>query len=206
MSTAMIQERGTVSGNQPRMQRLDEAAAQTFLAGTPLSLTGGFVTAWNGTTVAAGIAGIAKDFGQNLATSGVPLGTVVAPSKAPFHGGGIKFGTVPNQPNAANLSRPYFNDGKCGLVLAIADTLFYGQVGPAQVTAAADVGASFGMTKDTDGNWYVDKTKNTPAAAVVQIVALDPWDNPQPTGLSAGGAGGRGVLFTFLPAAAQILA
>lgn len=205
MATAMIQERGTVSGNQPRMRRLDEAAAQTFLAGTPLALTAGFLAAWNGTTVAAGIAGIAKDFGANLATAGVPLGTVVAPSKAPFTGGGIKFGTVPNMPNAANLSRPMFNDGKTGIVLAIADTLFYGQLGPLQVTAAADVGQSYGMTKDTDGNWYVDKTK-TGAAAVVQIVALDPWDNPQPTGLSAGGAGGRGVLFTFLPAASQVLA
>lgn len=200
MATALIASRGTVSGNQPRMERLDEAAAQTFLMGTPVSLTGGGVTAWNGTTVAAGIAGISADFGQNLATLGVPLGTILAPTKAPFAGGGIKFGTVPNMPNAANLSRPYFNDGKSGIVLAIPDNVFYGQVGPAQVTAQTDIGASFGLTIDTDGHWYVDKTKNTSAAWVVQIVDLDAWDKP-PNGI-----GGRGVLFTFLPAAGQLLA
>lgn len=199
MSTALIQDRGTVSGNQPRMERLNEAAAQTFLAGTPVSLTAGALGAWNGTTIAAGIAGIAKDFGQNLATAGVPLGTTASPTKAPFQGGGIKFGTVPNMPLAANLSRPYFNDGKCGIVLAISDTLFYGQVGPGQVTAATDIGLSYGMTIDTDGHWYIDKTK-TGVAAVVSIVDLDYWDMPP------NGVGGRGVLFTFLPTVGQILA
>lgn len=198
MASVLITDRGTVSGNQPRMERLDEAAAQTFLAGTPLSLTGGFLGAWNGTTIANGIAGISKEFGANLATGGVPLGTVLAPTKAPFAGGGIKFGSVPNMPNAANLSRPYFNDGKTGIVLAITDTLFHAQVGPGQVTAATDVGLSYGLTIDSDGHWYVDKTK-TGAAAVLQIVNLDNWDLPP------NGVGGRGVFFNFLPTVAQLL-
>lgn len=199
MASSLIREVGTVSGNQPRMERMDEAAAQTFLAGTPVMLTTGFLTVWDGTTVAKGIAGIAKDFASNLATGGVPLNTVLAPTKAPFGGGGLKFGTVPNMPNAANLARPYFNDGKCGIVLAISDTLFYGQVGPTQTTAQTDIGVSYGLTLDTDGHWYVDKTK-TGATAVLTITDLDPWDKPP------NGVGGRGVLFTFLPAASQLLA
>ena len=195
MATALIQERGTVSGNQMRMERLNEAAAQTFLAGTPVSVTAGAVGAWNGTTTAAGIAGIAKDFGAGLATAGVPLNTQYAPSGAPFGGGGLKFGSVPNMPLANNLARPYFNDGKSGVVLAISDTLFYGQVGPAQTVSQALVGTLAGLTIDTDNHWYVDTSKNTSGTgAVVQIVQLDYWDTT------------RGVLFVFLPAAAQILA
>jgi hypothetical protein len=52
------------------------------------------------------------------------------------------------------------------------------------------------MTKDTDGQWYVDKTKTgTPGTAttgaVVRIVKLAFWDTL------------RGVHFVFLPAAIQ---
>ena len=199
MATALIQPRGTVSGNQPRVERWDEAASQVFLAGTPLQLVAGVLQAWDGTTITNGIAGISLEFGASLATAGVPLGTVLAPTLAPFGGGGIKFGSVPNQPNAANLSRPYFNDGKTGVVLAIPDTLFYGQVGPSQATLLADIGAEFGLTKDaTDNHWYVDRTKNTTATAVVQVVGLDPWDKPP------NGVGGRGVLFVFLASAGEI--
>ena len=77
MASALIQERGTVSGNQNRATRLNEDAAQTFLAGTPLQMnqpTGG-LKAWDGVTITNGIAGIGKEFGANLTTVGVPLGT-----------------------------------------------------------------------------------------------------------------------------------
>lgn len=196
MATALIQERGTVSGNQMRMSRPIEDAGQTFLAGTPVQLnaTNGGVQAWNGTTVTAGIAGIAKEFGANLTTAGVSLGTTGAPGSIPPLGGGMTFGSVQNMPGAVNLLRPYFNDGRTGIVLAIPDTVFYGQIGPTQAApTSADVGLSFGLTKDTDGHWYVDRTKNVPASAVVQITGLDAWDTS------------RGVLFTFLPAVSKLL-
>jgi hypothetical protein len=99
---------------------------------------------------------------------------------------------VQNESAASNLSRPYFNDGKTGAVLAIPDNVFYGQVGPAQTTAASDVGKQYGMTKDADNHWYVDKGK-TGVSAVCVITALDTYDTS------------RGVLFTFLPAVGQIL-
>jgi hypothetical protein len=181
MATALIQERGTVSGNQPRMQRLIEDASQTFLSGTPLQINtaNGALKAWDGTTVAAGIAGIGKEFGANLTTAGVAQQQT--------------FQQVQNEPNAANFSRPYFNDGKTGIVVANLDTVFYGQVGPSQTTAASDVGISYGLTKDSDNHWYVDKTK-TGSSAVVKVIGLDQWDTA------------RGVQFQFLAAAMQLQA
>lgn len=194
MASALIQERGTVSGNQNRMSRVNEDAGQTFLAGTPLQINNvtGALKAWDGVTIPTGIAGIGKEFGANLTTAGVPLGTTQAPSNAPQVGGGTTFGSVQNEPAAFNLSRPYFNDGKSGVVLAITDNVFYGQVGPAQVVAQTDLGKQFGLTKDVDGHWFVDKTK-TGASACVVVTGFDNWDTA------------RGVLFTFLPGVAQLL-
>lgn len=183
MASALIQERGTVSGNQMRMRRLGELAGQTFLQGTPLMIdsASGYLKAWDGTTVSNGIAGISKEFGANLSTNATAQD--------------IGFGSVPNESGAQNKTRPYFNDGKTGIVLAIPDTLFYGQVGPAQTTAATDVGKQYGMTKDSDNHWFVDKTKSTVGTnTVVMVVALDYWDTT------------RGVLFTFVSAASQLLA
>jgi len=195
MATALIQERGTVSGNQMRMSRLIEDAAQTFLAGTPLMInnaTGG-LKAWDGVTLTNGIAGIGKEFGANLVTAGIPLNAPpgIAPGALGI-GGGLSFGSVQNQPAAVNLLRPYFNDGRTGVVLAVTDNLFYAQVGPSQTTLITDIGKQYGMTKDVDGHWYVDKTK-TGASACVMITGLDQWDTA------------RGVLFTFLTSVAQIL-
>jgi hypothetical protein len=196
MASALIQERETISGNQFRMTRLNENAGQTFLGGTPimLNLAVGALQAWDGVTVSFGIAGISKEFGANLTTAGVPLGTTQPPAgpAAIGPGGGQTFGNVQNEPAAVLLSRPYFNDGKTSAVLAIPDTVFYGQVGPAQVTVQTDLGKQYGMTKDTDGHWYVDKGK-TGASAVVMITGFDMYDTA------------RGVLFTFLTGVGQIL-
>jgi hypothetical protein len=181
MATALIQERNTVSGNQPRMQRLNEKAGQTWKSGTPVMIdtTVGALKAWDGTTITNGIAGIAKEFGANLATTGVAQQQT--------------FGSVQNESAAANYSRPYFNDGQSGIIVANQDTVFYGQVGPAQTTAVTDVGKQYGMTIDSDGHWYVDKTK-TGVNAVLEIVGLDDWDTA------------RGVKFVFLSTTSQIVA
>lgn len=183
MASALIQERGTVSGNQMRMQRLIEDAGQTFLAGTPLMINAanGALKAWDGATIANGIAGIAKEFGANLASAGV----AAQPS----------FGSVPNESGAGNFTRPYFNDGKTGIVLFIPDVQYYAQVGPAQTVAATDVGKQYGMTKDADNHWYVDKTKTTVGTNTVWlVVGLDQWDTA------------RGVLVTPVSGIAQLLA
>ena len=60
------------------------------------------------------------------------------------------------------------------------------------------VGKSFGLTKDTNNNyWYVD-TNKTGGSAAVLIVGLSP--------LEALGTVGGHVIFTVLPAVAQIVA
>lgn len=215
MPSAAIQERGTVSGNQMRMQRPIEDVTQVFVPGTPVAINpaNGAIQAWNGTIITTGgsIAGIAKEFGAGLAVAGVPAGTRqpagIPVGTIPSQGGGPTYpaggGGVPNQPSAANLLRPVFNDGRTGIILAITDTLFYGQIGPSTPTPAvptqADIGKTYGLTKEAaspagDGvHWYVDRSKNTATTGCVQIVGLDQWDTA------------RGVLFTFLPSVAQLL-
>lgn len=171
---------GTVSGNQPRMRRLKEDAGETFLSGTPVMLdANGFLAAWDGTITADELVGIAKEAGSNLTTDGVPKTLTFPP-------------TPPNQPSAVNIPRGApLNDGKCAVeVAADGDTIFVGQVGPAQSALQSDVGLQYGMTIDSDGQWYVDKVKSNPATETVcRIVKLHEFDVP------------RGVYFVLVGAA-----
>ena len=179
MASSEIHGARTVSGNQPLIQRQIEELSQTFLAGTPVSVAAGDggVQAWDGVTIPLGIAGFSTEFASNLSATGVPRT--------------LTFGSVPYEPNAVNIPRGApLNDGRIGYEVANSDTIFHGQVGPLQTTAPTDVGAAYGMTKDADGHWFVDKTK-TGASAVVTVVKLDTVDTI------------RGVYFTVLPASQQ---
>jgi hypothetical protein len=185
MASAEIHAVRTVSGNQPVMSRLLEKLTQTFKSGVPVQVdtTVGAAIEWDGATVALGIAGFAREAASNLVTTGVPKT--------------LTFGSVQNQASAVNIPRGApINDGKIGVEIAAQDTVWYGQVGPAQTTAVTDVGKQYGMTKDADGHWYVDKTKTTVGTnTVVTIVAID--GNLDTT---------RGVFFTISPASAQLVA
>ena len=65
-------------------------------------------------------------------------------------------------------------------------------------TALTQVGAAFGLTKDSNNAfWYVDLNK-TGGSAAVRIVGLSPLE-------SVGTIGGH-VIFIVLPAVAQIIA
>jgi hypothetical protein len=192
MASAEIHSIQSVSGQQPRMRRLPEEALQTFLPGTPLQIAAGDggMKAWDGVTVANGIAGFSKEFGNNLAVLGVTPTASVNPT--PQLGSAV----VPNEPLALSITRPFFRDGRTGFEVAVADTVFLGQVGPLQTTLASDVGKQFGLTLDADGHWFVDRTKGG-GQVVVEIVRLDPNDQS---------ATPRGVYFIVLPAAAQLVA
>lgn len=183
MASAVIQAIGTQSGNQERMRRIAEKAAQTFLLGVPLMFdnVAGGMQEWDGVTVAGGIAGVSKEPASNLAATGVRQFQQLSNSP------------VPNQPLAQPIVRgaPY-NDGRVGFTLADTDVQYFGQVGPAQVTDATMPTKQFGMTKDGDGHWFVDTGKVGPDA-VVQVVKLDQNDTV------------RGVWFVFLPSAQQLL-
>jgi hypothetical protein len=173
------------------MRRVGEKSGQTFLAGVPLQANGGFLQEWDGLTVQAGIAGFSKEAANNLAANGVStFADLQAGTKFKF----LTFGSVQNEPLAVNIPRGApINDGRIGFEPANINTVFFGQVGPNQVVAAADKYALFGMTKDADGHWFVDRTK-VGAQAVVQVVDFDPWDSV------------RGVLFVVLASAAQAVA
>ncbi len=195
MASIEIHSVQTVSGNQARVRRIIEDDAQTFLAGTPVSIEAadGGVQAWDGSTVAFGIAGFSLEAASNLVTAGV--------AKT------LTFGSVPNEASAVNIPRGApLNDGRVGFETATEDTVFRGQVGPSQTALATDVGVSYGMTIDSDGHWYVDKTKSTvPTNTVVTIVKLDPTDQGGYP-LSTPPAAPRGVYFTVNVASQQLVA
>jgi hypothetical protein len=181
----------TLSGNQARVRRIIEEATQTFLQGTPVQIAvDGGVQAWDGVTIALGIAGFCLSAASNLTTLGV--------AKT------LTFGTVPNETSAVNISRGApLNDGRIDFEVSTDDTIFKGQVGPSQTCAASDVGKQYGLTKDTDGHWYVDKTKTTVGTnTVVIITKLDPVDQGG-FPLAVAPASPRGVYFQILASAQQ---
>ena len=177
-----------------------EAAGQTFLSGVPVQLNGsGYVQQWDGTTVAAGILGVSESFGLNLgiAGAGAPV--------PPFGGvtGNIAtqtYGSVVNQPLGVNiaLGTPV-SDGRTLYMEPNQDNIFQALFDNLTGTVAADytpvqasIGLTYGMTKDANGYWYVDKSK-TGGSAVVQIV-----------GLPLGSYVNAPVNFVFLTAAIQV--
>lgn len=177
-----------------------EASAQTFLKGTPVQLNAGFVQAWDGATVAAGILGITAEDAHNLATNGAgaptPFGIVG------FPGTGTTFGTVPNQPNAVNI--PLGAPASLGYIdvfEANLDTIFMAQVdnntGAAATPTLANVGTQYGLTKDVNGHWYVDFAKVTPGTnTVLVMVGLHSID---------GSIANARIMFQFIKSAMQVV-
>ena len=188
------------AGTTPYTSSQPEAAGQTFLSGSPVQLNGaGFVQAWDGTTVAAGILGVAESFGANLGSAG--LGAPVAPFGGVTGNIAIQtWGSVVNQPLGVNiaLGTPV-TDGRTLYIEPNQDNIFTalydnstGTVTANWTTTQATVGALLGMTKDANGYWYVDGGK-TGGSAIVQVVGL-----PMGPGLNSL------VNFVFLTAAIQV--
>ena len=189
----------------PLTNGLPEKAGQTFKYGTPVQINAGYVQAWDGATVAAGILGIAESFGLNLATNGagapgMPFGPIGSP-------GAIQtYGFVLNQPSAVNiaLGTP-ISDGRTLYIEANLDNVFEAIFDNAAGNVAADytptqamigtTAGQFGLTVDANGFWYVDKNK-TGGSAVLQIVGVNPLD---------GFIVNARVRFKFLVAAVQEL-
>lgn len=186
---------GTVSGNTPLTRGdIGENSAQSFLIGTPVMLSAGFIQAWNGTvtepaTNAAGIAGISRSLGANLASAGkgAPGGGGVG-NLTPVGPPGtiLTFGKVPFQPAAVQIipGSPV-TDGRTLFEVANADTIFEAMFDSADgntahaTTAVTMKGQHFGLTQDATGHWYVDDQKSTQGTnTVVIIVDLNPLDGP----------------------------
>lgn len=179
----------TVSGNTPLSSEKSEQLSQTFLEGVPVMLNAGNIKEWDATvtepaTSTAGIAGISRAPGSNLASSGKgapgPFTGVGAPAAAPT------FGSVLNQSAAVNFTpgAPMVT-GRTPFEVACEDTIFEATFDSADgVTANATtaqnmVGKHFGLTKDTTGHWYVDAQKVTQGTNTVVIIEqLSPLDGP----------------------------
>jgi hypothetical protein len=187
--------------------RLIEESAQTFLAGTPVSIASGDggVQAWVANTQGpgqGGVAGISYEAASNLGSTGSGAPTPMAP----FTGVGAvagTFGSVPNQSSAKNIAHGApLNDGRVGFILPTPSTVFsaiLGNNGNPVTPANTDVGKQYGLTIDSGSKyWYVDRNKTTAGTnTVLTVIALDLRDAP---------ASGTRVLFVFLPNVVNLLA
>jgi len=173
----------STSNSTPLTASIPEKLSQTFKIGTPVQLSGGFVQAWDGTTVAAGIAGFSLIPASNLASSGkgapTPFGQIGPP-------GAIQtYGNVPYQASAVNIAEGTpITDGRTLFEQAVGNTIFEGQFDNSAGTVAADytptqasIGTQYGLTIDANGQWYVDAGKVTPGTnTVVTVVGINPID------------------------------
>lgn len=170
----------TVSGNTDKTMATNEKSGQTFLRGVPVQLNNGVVQEWD-TTVANGILGFSLEDAHNLASDGA--GAPGPFSGVGFPGAGLSFGKVPFEASAVNIPRGApFVTGYLLYNEAGNDNIFCAQFDNAAFAVAADatpvqsdIGKTYGLTKDANGHWYVDKNKTAGNACVV-IRQLDPID------------------------------
>jgi hypothetical protein len=181
-----------------------EEAGQTFVEGTPvefLTAGDGGLAVWDGTTLVAAIAGFAAENANNLGALSVMPIPFVPVNVASVVG---SYAANSNQPLAVIMPPGVpMTPGFIRYNIAAPTTRFIGKIGTSATntpvaTLNTMVGKSFGLTKDTNNAfWYVD-TNKTGASAAVLIVGLSP--------LEALGTVGGHVIFTVLPAVAQIFA
>lgn len=178
----------TTTGLTPFTASIPEKSGQTFKLGVPTQLNAGFLQEWDGTTLTNAIAGFSMIPASNLGSNG--KGAPGAFSQIGPPGSIQTYGSVPNQPSAANIAvGAPITDGRTLVESAIAPTIFEatfdnsaGTTAPDYTPTQAQIGTQFGMTKDANGSWYVDGGKVTAGTnTVVVMVGINPID-----GVSAG--------------------
>jgi len=183
----------------PFTYALPEKAAQTFLFGTPLMLNGGYSQAWDGLSFTNAILGISESFGLQLGTDGAgsptpPWGGITTG----YYGGGVP-PAISNQPSAVSipLGQPvsdgrtlFLSPGQDNVFEAIFDTTKTSIAAGDYTPTQADIGTLYGLSKDGNGYWYVDKFK-TGGSSCIQIVGINPID---------GFIANARVRFVFVPA------
>jgi len=151
VSTIPITVRRVLSGyaSLPVIKRWPENAGETALMGVPVLITSGY--AGESPAINDGtdqIFGFSLEFFHDLDSDGVPKT--------------LTYGAVQNQSNAVLIpAGAPLSDGCIGVVVANSNTEFLGRVGSSQTVSASDLGASFGLTKDSNNQWYVDTSKTT---------------------------------------------
>lgn len=172
----------TLTNTTEQTQSYPEAAGQTFLDGTPVSLnSAGNTIAWTGTPGSGNlILGVSEQPAMNYGTAGA--GAPPSFGSVGFPGGSPTYGTVPNQSAAVNIpAGATFADGRTIVAQAVPTTVFIGMTdastGSVFAPTIANVGSQFGLTIDANGHWYVDLGKATPGTnTVLLIVGLYPND------------------------------
>lgn len=199
----------TTSGLTPLTAANPERAGQTFPTGVPIQVNAGFTQVWDGSTIAAGICGFALTVGLNLATNG--LGAPGAFSQIGPPGSIQTYGSVPNQPSAANIAvGAPISDGRTLFETAVGLNIFEAVFDSSTGTTAANytplqsqIGTQFGLTVDASGQWYVDNAKTTPGTnTVVTMVGINPID--QVAGVAGTYIVNARVRFQVLSAARQL--
>jgi hypothetical protein len=180
----------TISGNTEFTGSDNEGASQTFLAGTPVTISAGNIIAWSGTgPTTAVLAGIALEDAHNLASAG--LGAPGPFTGIGFPGASPTFGSVPNEASALNIPRGApFVTGDILYQKAVEDTIFEGMfdnsvtgTGAAATPSKANIGVLYGLTADLTAPiyWYVDAGKTTVGTnTCVEIVDLNKIDGAIP--------------------------
>lgn len=166
----------------PTQLRLPEGASKTFPAGTPVSLSSGYLveSTFGGSQL---VAGIAAEAGHNLAAAGTAED--------------MNIGDPPNQSSAVvtPVGAPV-KDGNLALYVANARNVFRAKLKSTEVFAVTLVDSTrYELKKDgTTLNWYIDTTSSgTNDEHCVNIIGMDPS--------TANTAGYVAVFFVFAPAA-----
>lgn len=198
----------TTTGLTPLTLALLEKASQTFKYGVPIQLSTGFAQQWDGTTLTNSIAGFSLTFGLNLASNG--KGAPGAFNQIGPPGATATYGNVPNQASGANIAvgQP-ISDGRTLVESSVDNNIFEATFDNSAGTVAADytptqamIGTQFGLTVDTNGQFYVDNGKVTAGTnTVVVMVGINPIDQTATGGVYIVNAR---VRFQVLGAARQV--
>ncbi len=146
------------------IERMSEAASQTFNQGVPLTFSSGLLQecTFSGADV---IVGFSAEPGHNLTTGGVKQD-------------GFSEATPRNQASGKTIPiGAWVRDGKIGLYAANDTTIFSAALKSGQVytDALLIAGTFYRLIKDaTTGFWYVDNTLTGGNAGVVQLIGVDP--------------------------------
>lgn len=135
-----------VNAVQAPMMRIAEVSGNTQKQGCACVVSSGYVNERSaiddGTKQ---IAGFTSEAAHDLSSSGVPET--------------LTYGSVQNQPAAVNIPMGApLSDGMLGFYPANAQVLFEGVVDDAATLAQSNVGVVYGLTKGSNGFWFVDTT------------------------------------------------
>lgn len=192
----------TTTGLTPFTAANPEKAGQTFKYGVPVQINAGYTQEWDGTTIAAAIAGFSLTVGLNLGSNGAgapgPFSQIGPPGTIQT------YGNVPNQPAAVNIAvGAPISDGRTLFETSVDNNIFEatydnsaGTVPANYTPTQAQIGTQFGLTKDANGQWYLDGGKTTAGTNTVAVlVGINPID---------GSIVNARVRFQIIPAAKQL--